>query len=134
MLATFKMIGLAAALSAGAVTAYELPEARDVATPGKTYYDRVLPSDPIEAPKATTVALVTPEHTGTVKQDGKGDQLRSTNPSCASQTWPNISRDCIVSENGAPVRKPARTITIERRESASSSTLVRVPASNLATR
>jgi hypothetical protein len=128
MLATFKMIGLAAALSAGAVTAYDLPEARDAAAPAKTYYDRVLPSDPIEAPKATTVALVMLEHTGSVKQEGKGDQLRATDPSCTSQTWPNISRDCLVSENGAPVRKPARTITIEKRDSANSSTLVRVPA------
>ena len=134
MLATFKMIGLAAALSAGAVTAYDLPEARDAAAPGKTYYDRVLPSDPIDAPKATMVALVVPEHTGSVKQEGKGNQLRGTDPSCATQTWPNISRDCLVSENGAPVRKPVRTITIEKRESANSSTLMRVPAPSVATR
>ena len=128
MLATFKVIGLTAALSAGVVTAYDLPEARDAAAPGKTYYDRVLPSDPIEGPKATTVALTMPEHTGSVKQDGKADQLRNSDPSCASQTWPNIARECLISENGAPVRKPVRTITIEKRESANSAILVRVPA------
>ena len=129
MFATIKMIGLTAALSAGVVTAYDLPEARDVAAPGKTYYDRILPSDPIDAPKAIAVALVVPEHTGSVKQHGKGDQLRGAEPSCSGQTWPHISRDCLVSENGAPVRKPVRTITIEKRESVNSSTLVRVPAS-----
>ena len=129
MIGTFQVIGLAAALSAGAVTAYDMPAARDAAAPGKTYYDRVLPSDPIEGPKATTVALVVPETTGSVRQEGKGDQLRNSDPSCASQTWPHIARECLVSESGTPVRKPARTITIEKRDSASSSTLVRVPAS-----
>ena len=75
------MIGLAAALSAGLVTAYDLPEARDAAAPGKTYYDRVLPSDPIEAPKATTVALVVPEHHGLGEA---GRQGRSA-PRCGSE-------------------------------------------------
>jgi hypothetical protein len=124
------MIGLAAELSAGVVTAYDLPQARDAAAPtGKTYYDRVLPSDAIEAPKATTVALVMPEHTGSVKQAGKGDAIAAAGPTCAAQTWPHISRDCVVAENGAPVRKPVRTITIEKRESVNTSTLVRLPAS-----
>jgi hypothetical protein len=134
MIGTFKVIGLAAALSASVVTAYDLPEARDAAAPGKTYYDRVLPSDPVDAPRATTIALVVPETTGSVKQDGKGGQLRAVDPSCANQTWPNIARECLVSENGTPIRKPARTITIERRDSANSSTLVRVPAPSVATR
>ena len=134
MIGTFKVIGLAAALSAGVVTAYDLPEARDTAAPGKTYYDRILPSDPIEAPKAMTVALTMPEHTGSVKQEGKTDQLRNGDPSCANQTWPNIARECLLAENGTPVRKPVRTITIEKRDAANSSTLVRVPAPSVATR
>jgi len=51
MFATFKMIGLASALSAGVVTAYDLPQLRDNAAPaGKTFYDRVLPSEEIQAP------------------------------------------------------------------------------------
>ena len=137
MFATFKMIGLASALSAGVVTAYDLPQMRDTAAPaGKTYYDRVLPSDPIEGSRTITVAAAMPETTGSVKvatQPGKGDQLR-TDPTCASQTWPNISRDCLVAENGTPVRKAARTITIEKREGANTSTLVRVPATGIASR
>ena len=135
MIASFKMIGLASALSAGVVTAYDLP--RQSAEPaGKTYYDRILPSDEIEAPKAV-VALSVPETTGSVQtaaQPGKGDQLKSQAPACSVQTWPNISRDCLVAEDGTPIRKPARTITIEKRESANTSTLVRVPAAGVATR
>jgi hypothetical protein len=136
MFATFKMIGLASALSAGVVTAYDLP--RPSAAPvGKTFYDRVQPSDEIEAPKTVAYAISIPETTGsvrTVKTEGKGDQLRSADPTCATQTWPNISQDCLVAENGTPVRKPVRTITIEKREGASTSTLVRVPATGVASR
>jgi hypothetical protein len=104
MIATFKMIGIASALSAGVVTAYDLPQLRDTAAPaGKTFYDRVLPSDEIEAPRTVAYAVASPETTGSVKevrQDGKGDQLKS--PTCASQTWPNISRDCLVGPRAGP--------------------------------
>lgn len=135
MIASFKLIGVVAALSAGVVTAYDLPQARDAAAPAeKAFHDRVLPSEPLEAAKATRVALVSPEHTGSVKQAGKGDQLRGGGPGCAAQTWPNISRECLAAENGAEVRRPVRTITMERREGANTSTLVRVPATGVATR
>jgi hypothetical protein len=140
MIATFKMIGLASALSAGVVTAYDLPR-QSPEPAGKTFYDRVLPSDPIEGQRSVTVALTMPETTGSVTvteasaaaQSDKGDQLRS-NPTCAAQTWPNISRDCLVAENGTPVRTPTRTITIEKRDGANTSTLVRVPATGVASR
>jgi hypothetical protein len=129
MLATFKTIGLVSALTAGVVTAYDLPQARDAAQPGgKTFYDRVLPSEPIAAPKALIVAIAIPEHTGSVKQEGKGDALPGATAACAAQTWPNISRDCVAAENGTEVRKPVRTITMEKRDSANVSTLVRLPA------
>jgi hypothetical protein len=137
MIASFKIISLASALSAGIVTAYDLPQVRDSAAPmGKTYYDRVLPSEPVEGSRAVTVAATMPETTGSVAgatQSGKSDQLR-TDPTCASQTWPNISRDCLVAENGTPVRKAARTITIEKREGANTSILVRVPTTGVASR
>ena len=77
MFATFKMIGLASALSAGVVTAYDLPQLRDTVAPaGKTFYDRVLPSEEIQAPVTLAYAASLPETTGSVKevrQDGKGD-------------------------------------------------------------
>ncbi|HEX8666246.1 MAG TPA: hypothetical protein VF744_19695 [Beijerinckiaceae bacterium] len=139
MIATFKIIGLASALSAGVVTAYDLPR-QSPEPAGKTYYDRILPSDEVEVPK-TVVALSVPETTGSVQasaQPGKGDRLgdqpKVQDPSCSAQTWPNISRDCLVAENGTPIRKPARTITIEKREGANTSALVRVPATGVASR
>ena len=138
MIASFKMIGLASALSAGVVTAYDLPR-QSPEPAGKTYYDRILPADETEAPR-TVVALSVPETTGSVKaspEPGKGDRLAAPkvqDPACSAQTWPNISRDCLVAEDGTPIRKPARTITIEKREGANTSTLVRVPSTGVASR
>lgn len=135
MIEGLKLIGVVAALSAGVVTAYDLPQARDAAAPvGKAFHDRILPSEPIAAPKATQVVLANPEHTGSVKQEGKADRLVGA-AGCAAETWPNISRGCLVAENGGtPLRKPVRTITLERRDGANVSTLVRVPATGVATR
>jgi hypothetical protein len=133
MFGTFKMITVTAALAAGVVTAYDMPQVRaggETAT--KTYYDRVLPSEP--TPAKHVRAAVDPDQTGSLKSDVKADILRATDPACATQAWPNISRECLVAESGANIRKPARTITIEKREGQNTSVLVRVPAAEIATR
>jgi hypothetical protein len=33
---------------------------------------------------------------------------------CAEQTWPNMTADCLVSPDGAPVKRPVRFVTVER--------------------
>jgi hypothetical protein len=134
MFGTFKMITVTAALAAGVVTAYDMPQVRAGGeTAGKIYYDRVLPSEPASGAKLV-YAVAVPEHTGSIKSDAKADSLRTSDASCAGQAWPNISRECLVAENGAQVRKPARTITIEKREGVNSSVLMRVPAAEIASR
>jgi hypothetical protein len=118
MFATIKMIGLTAALSAGVVTAYDLPQTHETApVSSKIYQDRILPTDEA-APAAARVVLASAE----AVTEGKGD--RAGLP-CAAQAWPNIAPECVA--NGQN-RKPVRTITIERREAGNVSTLVRVPA------
>ncbi len=129
MVPSFKLIGVAAALLAGVVTAYEVPQARDSAAPVKAYYDRVLPSD--EA-SARGVAPSGAAWVDVALKSGKGDRLRETG--CAAQTWPNISRECLAAENGAPIRTIVRTITIEQRDVANTSTLMRVPRAEMASR
>jgi hypothetical protein len=134
MFGTFKIISITAALAAGVVTAYDMPQVRAGSeTAGKTYYDRILPSEPATATKVA-YAVAMPEHTGSIKSDVKADSLRTLDPNCASQAWPNISRECLVAETGTPVRKAARTITIEKREGANTSILVRVPSAEIASR
>lgn len=136
MFGTAKIIGLSAILSAAIVTAYELPQARESAPPAKKYTDRVLPAEGSLAQAA--IAYAAPVQQITVRESQgearKGDSLRmQMDDRCAAQAWPNISTDCLVPVNGAPVRKPTRTITIEER-TANTSTLVRVPAAEVAAR
>jgi hypothetical protein len=133
MFGTFKMITVTAALAAGVVTAYDMPQVRaggETAT--QTYYDRVLPSE--ATPTKLVYGASVPEQTGSLKSDVKADSLRTLDPACATQAWPNISRECLVAENGGQVRKPARTITIEKREGQNTSVLVRVPSAEIASR
>jgi hypothetical protein len=122
MLASLKAIGVTAAISAGVVTAYDHPAMRFTEAPaGKTFYERILPSEPTAAPGALAYAAPA---AGEVKE-GKSDSLRLFDDSCGR--WPNLSRDCIVSTTGSTVRVPTRTITIERREGENTTILVRLP-------
>lgn len=130
-----KIFGLSVVLSVAIVTAYELPQARETAPVSQKYTDRVLPSEgeptvqiAVYAPAASSLAART-------ESGAKGDSLRvKMDDRCATQTWPNISSDCLVAANGTPVRKAVRTITIEERTGPNTSALVRRPAGEMASR
>ena len=51
--------------------------------------------------------------------------------SCIGQTWPNISADCLVGEDGAPAND-VRTVTIGYQTADNSSVLIRMPSPQLA--
>lgn len=119
MITILKLAGLSAVLSAGVVGAYEAPRA-PAALSGKLYTDRVLP----DAPRAVLLA------------DAGGAAVRQAvatdaAPDCRGQAWPYVATDCV---EGASARKAVRTITIERRDGPSTSTLVRLPAGPAAMR
>ena len=140
MFATFKMIAITAAVSAAIVTAYDLPSVRANSETGtktyyaKTYYDRVLPSEPANGAKVILAVAAVPTQSSSAAAGGKGDSLRATDPNCAAQAWPNVARECLIAEVGTPVRKAVRTITIEKREGANTSVLVPVPSAEIASR
>ena len=46
---------------------------------------------------------------------------------CTAQAWPNIAPECLSAASGTPARASVRTITIEKRETPNTSTLVRLP-------
>ena len=134
MFPSFKLIAVTAAISAGFVTAYDLSQVRaGTEARTKAYYDRVLPSD-ANGPAKVVFTVAAADQTGALQSDGKSDLLRVAAPDCASQTWPHIGRECLVAENGATLRKAARTITIEQRQGANASVLVRVPSTEIASR
>ena len=135
MFSTARIFGLSAILSVTIVTAYELPQAREMSPVGHKHIDRVLPS---AAHTMGQIGDFTPSAVApTARTEGgrKGDSLRTkADDHCAAQTWPTISSDCLVAANGTPARKAVRTITFEERTAPNTSTLVRRPAAEMAGR
>lgn len=65
----------------------------------------------------------------------KGDLQRAgSEGACASQAWPNIASECLGAPDGTPLRRSVRMITVEGREGANTSILVRLPAADVAQR
>ena len=144
MLEFMKIVGVSAVLSAGFVTASERHGQPDLeAVSGKTYTDRVPQGEPGEGAKGDVspakVLRITYSTAGLEDAGGaptargaKGDLQRSAPDGiCASQAWPNIASECL---DGAPLRRSVRMITVEERDGANTSVLVRVPAAEVAQR
>jgi hypothetical protein len=117
MFGLIKIAGLSAVLSAGLVTGF----APEPAAGGKLYQDRVAQSFEDAAPAVRPVAftLAAAETTGSIQKAAQH---------CTAQAWPNIAPECLSAASGTPARASVRTITIEKRETPNTSTLVRLPA------
>jgi hypothetical protein len=137
MFELMKIVGVSAVLSAGVVTASEMrgqPASEPVS--GKIYTDRVPVGD--AAPSRTLRIAYASRDEGQeprMSAGTKSDLLRkATQGACESQAWPHITPECLESANGTPVRTSVRLITVEQREGANTSVLVRVPSPALAQR
>ena len=117
MFGLIKIAGLSAVLSAGLVTGF----APEPAAGGKLYQDRVAQSFEDAAPAVRPVAftLAAAETTGSIQKAAQH---------CTAQAWSNIAPECLSAASGTPARASVRTITIEKRETPNTSTLVRLPA------
>lgn len=135
MFELLKIVGVSAVLSAGFVTASEIPGQPDREPSAKIYTDRVPEGDavPSRALRITYVAA-TPEEGPQVSNEAKGDLLRNAPQRCASQTWPNIAPECLGAPDGTAHRGNVRMITVEQRDGANTSVLMRVPVSEVAQR
>ena len=121
MLYWIRIAGMSAVLAAG-VVAYG--DAGSAATPtGKAFTDRL----PSFGEAATSVAGSPSGAQG--KSDREARAL-----SCATQTWPYFSADCLTRVGEAGPARQVRTITVETREAPNTSTLVRVPHTTVASR
>ncbi len=135
MFELLKIAGVSAVLSAGLVTASEIqPQPAAEPTGGKVYIDRVPEEGTARLSRAAYAAGPRDGDYGTqTLRDGKGDPLGKTpQGSCGSQSWPHITPECLTGTEGGPARGSVRMITVEQRQGANTSVLVRVPASNLA--
>ena len=109
MVGFVKIAGLSALLAAGFVVGVDAAQTKAAAPePAKKFTDRILPSDAAVEPRQAKVQAP-----------------------CGAQTWPYLAQECLT---GAPTKKSVRTITVERREAPASSTLVRVPVMDVASR
>ena len=117
-----KLAGVSAVLAAGLVTALEAaPRQADGIGP-KLFGDRIA---------ADTATAVYADAVVTGARATATDASPAPVTDCRSQAWPYVSHDCV---DGTPPRRAVRTITIERRDSPATSTLVRVPVGTVASR
>ena len=136
MLELMRIVGVSAVLSAGFVTASEMPgQPAQETVSGKTYTDRLPEGEPLPVRVLRAAYPGSPEGDETQSATaGKGDLLRKApQRPCASQAWPNIAPDCLAAAQGTPVRN-VRMITVEQREEHNTSVLVRMPAPEIAQR
>jgi hypothetical protein len=65
---------------------------------------------------------------------GKADKVIAPVGGCTREHWPYLADECLTATDGAKVKAPTRTITIERRIAGNTSQLVRVPVTQVAAR
>jgi hypothetical protein len=135
MLPWIKIAGLSAILAAGVVTAFG-NTGQAAVTPGKVSYDRLPSSSDLPELRSDARALVgVPAASSSDFASGKGGRWSARSEGdCSAQTWPYISDACLTPAGDARARRPVRTITVETREGANTSVLVRVPQPMLAAR
>ena len=135
MLTWIKIAGLSAILAAGVVTASG-NTGQAAITPGKISYDRLPSSSDLPEVWSEARALVgAPTTPRSDFASGKGDRWSARSEAdCSRQAWPYISDACLTPAGDARAPRPVRTITVETREGANTSVLVRVPQPTLAAR
>ena len=130
MIQWIKIAGLSAILAAGVVTAFG-GTGQAAITEGKLFQDRLPASS--EIPEMRSEARGEPAVSGHGSVSGKGDRLSArTEADCSTQAWPYIAAECLTPAGEARSPRPVRTITIETREGANTSALVRVPQTTVA--
>ena len=126
MITINKTLVLAAAvLATGFVAAIDMAQSRTEPTAASTVAAR------FPAPAQMMAAL---NHAQPAAEDRKADKVLMPSEGCTREHWPYIADECLTTTDGAKVKKPVRTITIERRVTANSSQLVRVPVTQVASR
>jgi hypothetical protein len=124
------MIALSALMSAGIVAAVDIG---GVQAPETTAAVQVSERFPVTSEMFSPVPMTQFIAQKFAADGSKADKLPMAD-SCVSQDWPYIAQQCLVSADGAPVRKVSRVITIERRLGDNASELTRVPLAELAQR
>jgi len=130
-----KAITLAALMSVAILPVLDIAH---VGAADKTAATQVAQRFPLSSEMLTPVPLATFAGQGfnepqAAARSGKNDRLPKAE-FCTWQDWPYLSRQCLASADGAPLRTVSRVITIERRVDDNTSELIRMPVADLAQR
>jgi hypothetical protein len=121
---TKALIGMSALISAGFIVSVD-PASRPAEAPAKfadrfpTFEELMLqPTELQRVPvlEAGVAPAVRSAPAAGAAAAVKGDRQPVSRPAgCQRQTWPYLGDECLVSIDGSTVRRPVRSITIERR-------------------
>ena len=132
MMQWIKIAGLSAILAAGVVTAFG-DTGQAAPARGKLFHDRLpASSDMPEVRSEARLLAGAPAASSHHTASGKGDRWSAR--AAADCSAPYISAECLTPVGEARATRPGRTITVETREGANTSVLVRVPQPMLAAR
>jgi hypothetical protein len=123
------MVACSALVALGIVSAIDLANSwATEPSPTAVVADRFPAPHEVFGPLKVVGENESPQAAGTAH---KGDRL-SSDADCARQQWPYFARQCLVSQDGSPVREVSRVVTLERRIGPATSELVRVPINAVA--
>ena len=129
------MLALSAMLSAGLVTAVDMVVPRtEEPTANVQVAERFPLTSEMFAPVSIATLAMNQLNAQNAQMDRRGDKLPVPAAECELQSWPYIAQNCLISQDGNPVRKVSRVITIERRTGENSSELMRLPVTDMAQR
>jgi hypothetical protein len=129
------MLALSALMAAGLVAAVDMAVPRaEEPTAATQVAERFPLTSEMFAPVPLATLAMKQVDAQNAQMDRRGDKLAVPAAECELQSWPYIAHDCLISQDGNPVRKVSRVITIERRTGENSSELVRLPVTDMAKR
>ena len=132
MFITKSMVALSALLSAGLVTAFAVASPAEPSA-ALQVAQRFPAATEMFAPMSVT-SFAGQKAGQQPAIDGRKNDRMPLAETCSREDWPYLSQQCLISADGAPVRKVQRVITIERRIGESTSELARLPVADLAQR
>jgi hypothetical protein len=129
------MLALSALMAAGLAAAVDMAVPRaEEPTAAAQVAERFPLTSEMFAPVPLATLAMNQHNAQNAQMDRRGDKLPVPAAECELQSWPYIAHDCLISQDGNPVRKVNRVITIERRTGENSSELMRLPVTDMAKR
>ena len=110
------LVATAAIVAVGLVAVIDIAQSRTEPTASQTVAARF----PVKAELMAAINLTSP-----TEETRPNDKGMMPTESCTREHWPYIADECLTANDGAKVKRPTRTITIERQVASTGRTQVR---------